>query len=272
MKFGKQLEISANPEWRDAYVQYKRLKRLIKRVAFEIEKHTRRQERALQQAYGATGASPPRDAAATAVAAALAAASGAGNAASISDDADHVRVYMDESHPLLRAAVDEVQEAKADFWEVTGDNLRIVNDFFTGKIVSLEKSVKDFEESMIDEQNSRGHVHVRGRTLSQGANGRLGWAMYAVRQVLLRCECVCGTICGGRLSERVWDMICDRPRLLGAPGHLRYARGPAHVRADQPLGLPEDCEEGEVLAALRERVMRAWAHTLVAGYGSMTRR
>ncbi|TYZ60139.1 hypothetical protein PybrP1_005886 [[Pythium] brassicae (nom. inval.)] len=157
MKFGKQLEISANPEWRDAYVQYKRLKRLIKRVAFEVEKHTRRQERALQAQYGATGASPPRDAS---IAAAIAAGSS-------DDDAGHVRVRMDESHPLLRAAVDEVQEAKDDFWEVTGDNLRVVNDFFTGKVVSLEKSVKDFEESMLDEQNSRGHVHVRGRTLSQ---------------------------------------------------------------------------------------------------------
>lgn len=164
MKFGKQLEISANPEWRDAYVQYKRLKRLIKRVAFEVEKHTRRQERLLvQQAqYGSTSdASPPRDSSAFAT------------ETTATDDADSVHVRVDETHPLLRASVDEVQEAKDDFWAVTADNLRVVNDFFTGKVVSLEKSIKDFEESMVDEQNSRGHVHARGRTLSQGALERM---------------------------------------------------------------------------------------------------
>lgn len=158
MKFGKQLEISANPEWRDSYVQYKRLKRLIKRVAFEVEKHTRRHEK-LQAQYGTAtpGSSSPRD------------TSGSSSAmASASTDGDlHLRV--DESHPLLRAAVDEVKEAKSDFWDITDENLKVVNDFYTGKVVSLQKSIKDFEESMIDEQNSRGHVHVRARTLSQGA-------------------------------------------------------------------------------------------------------
>lgn len=171
MKFGKQLEISANPEWRDSYVQYKRLKRLIKRVAFEVEKKTQKQEKLLlqqQQAqYGtATDSSPPRD-----IDGNLSlAVAGGGSPARPHEaiDAVYLRV-VDESHPLLRAAVDEVKAAKEDFWEVTGENLKVVNDFYIGRIVSMQKSIKDFEETIMDETNSRGHVHSRARTLSQGA-------------------------------------------------------------------------------------------------------
>lgn len=133
MKFGKQLELSANAEWRDQYVQYKRLKRLIKRVAFEVEKHSRKQEKIISQ-------SPDLS----------------------------VRVQVDETHPLLRSAVNEVEAAKEEFWEVTGQNLKVVNDFYVGKIVSLTKAIKDFEDAMQDEQTSHGHVHARSRTFSQG--------------------------------------------------------------------------------------------------------
>jgi phosphate transporter len=165
MKFGKQLEISANPEWRDSYVQYKRLKRLIKRVAFEVEKQTRKQEKLQQQQQQQQqqqyGTSPPKD-----IAGNTPGSKTGGSPHPEGDDALYLRV--DETHPLLRAAIDEVKAAKEDFWEVTGDNLSVVNDFYTGKVVSLQKSIKDFEETLADEHNSRGHVHSRGRTLSQG--------------------------------------------------------------------------------------------------------
>lgn len=137
MKFGKQLEISANGEWRDHYVQYKRLKRLIKRVAFEVEKQERKTEKLQQQLTGSPGGDV------------------------------QLRV-VDETHPLLKHVVDEVQDAKDQFWEVTNANLKIVNDFYTGRIVSLRKSIITFEDTVADEENSRGHVHSRGRTLSQG--------------------------------------------------------------------------------------------------------
>lgn len=104
MKFGKQLEISANPEWRDNYVQYKRLKRLIKRVAFEVEKQQNKQKK-LQQKMEHNAA----------------AAGGGGDV--------QVHVVVDETHPLLKAVVDEVQDAKDQFWEVLDANLKIVNDF-----------------------------------------------------------------------------------------------------------------------------------------------
>ncbi|RLN71968.1 hypothetical protein BBJ28_00014275 [Nothophytophthora sp. Chile5] len=136
MKFGKQLEVSANPEWRDYYVQYKRLKRLIKRVAFEVEKQQTKQLK-LQQKIESSP--EPR-----------------------------LQVVVDETHPLLKAVVDEVQTAKQQFWEVTDANLKIVNDFFVGKIVSLQRSVADFEVVLADEQTPSGHVHSRSRTHSQG--------------------------------------------------------------------------------------------------------
>ncbi|RLN51086.1 hypothetical protein BBJ28_00000740 [Nothophytophthora sp. Chile5] len=136
MKFGKQLEVSANPEWRDYYVQYKRLKRLIKRVAFEVEKQQTKQLK-LQQKIESSP--EPR-----------------------------LQVVVDETHPLLKAVVDEVQMAKQQFWEVTDANLKIVNDFFVGKIVSLQRSVADFEIVLADEQTPTGHVHSRSRTHSQG--------------------------------------------------------------------------------------------------------
>lgn len=148
MKFGKQLEISANEEWRDHYVQYKRLKRLIKRVAFEVEKKERKTEKLQQQL--ANGGSP-----------------GFGRGGSPPGADVQLRV-VDETHPLLKHVVDEVQDAKDQFWEVTNANLKIVNDFYTGKMVSLRKSIHTFEATVADEENSRGHVHSRSRTLSQG--------------------------------------------------------------------------------------------------------
>ncbi|KAK1945790.1 putative transporter C3B8.04c [Phytophthora citrophthora] len=133
MKFGKQLEISANPGWRDNYVQYKRLKRLIKRVAFEVEKKQNKQKK-LQQKM---------------------------------DNGDVELQVVDETHPLLKAVVDEVQDAKDQFWEVLDANLKIVNDFYVGKVVTLTRSVGEFETMLEDEKTPTGHVHTRSRTHSQ---------------------------------------------------------------------------------------------------------
>ncbi|KAE9049053.1 hypothetical protein PR003_g641 [Phytophthora rubi] len=142
MKFGKQLEISANPGWRDNYVQYKRLKRLIKRVAFELEKQQNKQKK-LQLKM-------EHDAAAGDV---------------------QLQVIVDETHPLLKAVVDEVQDAKDQFWEVLDANLKIVNDFYVGKVVTLTRSVGEFEVMLEDEKTPTGHVHTRSRTHSQADHG-----------------------------------------------------------------------------------------------------
>ena len=143
MKFGKQLEISANPEWRDNYVQYKRLKRLIKRVAFELEKQQNAQKK-LQLKLELSGSSN-------------------------STGDVPLQVLVDETHPLLQTVGDEVQDAKDQFWEVLDANLKIVNDFFVAKIKTLTRSIGDFEALIEDEKSSTGHVHTRTRTHSQGA-------------------------------------------------------------------------------------------------------
>uniref|UniRef100_M4B2I2 SPX domain-containing protein n=1 Tax=Hyaloperonospora arabidopsidis (strain Emoy2) TaxID=559515 RepID=M4B2I2_HYAAE len=141
MKFGKQLEISANPEWRDNYVQYKRLKRLIKRVAFELEKQQNAQKK-LQLKLELSGSSN-------------------------STGDVPLQVLVDETHPLLQTVGDEVQDAKDQFWEVLDANLKIVNDFFVAKIKTLTRSIGDFEALIEDEKSSTGHVHTRTRTHSQ---------------------------------------------------------------------------------------------------------
>ncbi|GMF37078.1 unnamed protein product [Phytophthora fragariaefolia] len=135
MKFGKQLEISANPEWRDNYVQYKRLKRLIKRVAFEVEKQQNKQKKLQQK---------------------------------LEHGDVQLQVVVDETHPLLKAVVDEVQDAKDQFWDVLDANLKIVNDFYVGKVVTLTRSVGEFEAMLEAEKTPTGHVHTRSRTHSQG--------------------------------------------------------------------------------------------------------
>ncbi|KAG2781177.1 hypothetical protein PC129_g20389 [Phytophthora cactorum] len=140
MKFGKQLEISANPEWRDNYVQYKRLKRLIKRVAFEVEKKQNKQKKLQQKMEH--------------------------NAGDV-----QLQVTVDETHPLLKPVVDDVQDAKDQFWEVLDTNLKIVNDFYVGKVVTLTRSVGEFETMLEDEKNPTGHVHTRSRTHSQADHG-----------------------------------------------------------------------------------------------------
>ncbi|CAI5736352.1 unnamed protein product [Peronospora destructor] len=140
MKFGKQLEISANPGWRDNYVQYKRLKRLIKRVAFEVEKKQNKQIKLQQKMENNIG------------------------------DAQ-AQVIVDETHPLLKDVVDEVQDAKDQFWAVLDTNLKIVNDFYVGKAVKLTRCVGEFETMLEDEKIATGHVHARPRTHSQGDRG-----------------------------------------------------------------------------------------------------
>ncbi|ETM45297.1 hypothetical protein L914_09594 [Phytophthora nicotianae] len=140
MKFGKQLEISANPEWRDNYVQYKRLKRLIKRVAFEVEKKQNKQKKLQQKMEH--------------------------NAGDV-----QLQVTVDETHPLLKPVVDDVQDAKDQFWEVLDANLKIVNDFYVGKMVTLTRSVGEFETMLEDEKKPMGHVHTRSRTHSHSDRG-----------------------------------------------------------------------------------------------------
>lgn len=146
MKFGKQLEISANPDWRNHYVQYKRLKRLIKRVAFEVERHSNKPKTKNKKKSSSSRASDPL-----------------------------VAVQIDEMHPLLPdvptlqtqfSGLHDIQAAKDEFWQVTNENLAIVNDFFNQKIISLSKSIKEFEEDMLDEQQTHGHVHARPHSLS----------------------------------------------------------------------------------------------------------
>jgi phosphate transporter len=183
MKFGKQLETSANAEWREYYVQYKRLKRLIKRVAFEVEKHSTKQEKRKKKkdkkAKGAAG----NDASST-------------NNANNATDAS-IQVVVDEQSPLLANASLtplvgsgvgwlDVQQAEREFWDVTNDNLKIVNDFFVGKIISLRKDVKDFEEGLASEQESHGHVHA-----ARGRNHSMSQRTYAGRRVWG--EGTCGT-------------------------------------------------------------------------------
>ncbi|CAH0488076.1 unnamed protein product [Peronospora farinosa] len=140
MKFGKQLEVSANPEWRDNYVQYKRLKRLIKRVAFEVEKKQNKQLKLQQTIETHMGTT-------------------------------QVQVLVDETHPLLKDVVDEIQDAKDQFWEVLETNLKLVNDFYVSKAMKLTRSVGEFEAILEDEKISTGHVHSRPRTHSQGDRG-----------------------------------------------------------------------------------------------------
>ncbi|GMF13997.1 unnamed protein product [Phytophthora lilii] len=200
MKFGKQLEISANPEWRDNYVQYKRLKRLIKRVAFEVEKQQNKAKK-LQQKM------------------------------------EHGEVQLqvvDETHPLLKAVVDEVQDAKDQFWEVLDANLKIVNDFYVGKVVTLTRSVGEFEAMLEDEKTPTGHVHTRSRTHSQGTELDCSSDLRGMRAFWWveadRFCCLCAD--------------CSRPWVCCAAGDLRYAGGSAHVCADQPLGFPKDRQEG----------------------------
>ncbi|KAI9913743.1 hypothetical protein PsorP6_005115 [Peronosclerospora sorghi] len=148
MKFGKQLETSANPEWREYYVQYKRLKRLIKRVAFELEKKQNKQKKLQEKMEQDTGD-------------------------------EQVQVVVDETHPLLQTVVDDAKDAKDQFWTVLDTNLKIVNDFYMGTIVTLNRSVSEFEDMLEDEKKSTGHVHTRSRTHLLGAyfrifTGRLG--------------------------------------------------------------------------------------------------
>ncbi|TDH67603.1 hypothetical protein CCR75_000085 [Bremia lactucae] len=140
MKFGKQLEISANPEWRDNYVQYKRLKRLIKRVAFEEEKKQTKQKKLQQKLEH-------------------------------NIDDEELQVIVDENHPLLKPVVDDVQDAKDQFWEVLDANLKIVNDFYIGKVVTLKRSVGEFEVMLENDKRPTGHVHTRTRTHSQAEHG-----------------------------------------------------------------------------------------------------
>jgi hypothetical protein len=61
-----------------------------------------------------------------------------------------------------------VQDAKEQFWEVLDANLKIVNDFYVGKVVTLTRSVGEFEAMLEDEKTPTGHVHTRSRTHSQG--------------------------------------------------------------------------------------------------------
>jgi phosphate transporter len=46
MKFGKELKIKSIPAWRDKYMSYKRLKRVITRLAMQMKEQKDREEKA----------------------------------------------------------------------------------------------------------------------------------------------------------------------------------------------------------------------------------
>nr|CCA18654.1 divalent anion:Na symporter (DASS) family protein pu [Albugo laibachii Nc14] len=168
MKFGKVLENNANSEWRENYVQYKRLKRLIKRVAFEIEKKAVQQQRRASTAL------------------AIDTSSSAGPASTLGKIISKSPIFGkrfipndQETQPLFPSQAETVQrqrcalplqkdysdedmmDAKNDFWNVLDENLKTVNEFYIREITSLRKTIKSFEEDISQEKQSHGHVHAR---------------------------------------------------------------------------------------------------------------
>ncbi|OQR89234.1 divalent anion:Na symporter (DASS) family protein [Thraustotheca clavata] len=158
MKFGKQLELTANVEWRQHYVQYKKLKRLIKRVAFEIERGKQKQEK-IEKKRGVSPPNLPRPSHIEATSSKIKAAT--------------------EASPLLTSStlsssdlnVEGIEEAKKEFWEMTNANIQIANDFYRAKITSIAKNIKDFESMLRDEgKTAHGHVSTHYPTFSHEAD------------------------------------------------------------------------------------------------------
>ncbi|CAK4700216.1 unnamed protein product [Aphanomyces euteiches] len=167
MKFGKQLEITANVEWRQYYVQYKKLKRLIKRVAFEIERGQRKQDKAEKKSKGYQSPGLPRPPNVVATDSVSLTASGKSKNKATSE--------ANESTPLLSPPSDlnleNIAESKKEFWEMTNANIQSANDFYRKKVTHIAKIIKDFESMLRDDDNaSHGHVSSKPRTMSHEAD------------------------------------------------------------------------------------------------------
>jgi len=162
MKFGKQLEVSANPEWRQYYVQYKKLKRLIKRVAFEVDRAHHKREKSIKNKQ-LTPANLPRP-------------SDTSPPPLILNIGEKKVTDIDlgEASPLLPNREDMdlegIADAKREFWEMTNLNLQIANDFYRAKITCIAKTVKEFEQMLKDDEKFHGHVHSRPRSFSHEAD------------------------------------------------------------------------------------------------------
>ena len=122
MKFGKQLELGTNEAWREHYVQYKRLKRIIKRVVFQ---------RARFDSLMSSNSN-------------------------------------DESSPILarQASKNDMEAARDEFWSLLEENIRTINHFFTGRIISLSNDIHKFETYYADEEIG-GHVHAQRKSQSE---------------------------------------------------------------------------------------------------------
>ncbi|RQM27129.1 hypothetical protein B5M09_006151, partial [Aphanomyces astaci] len=168
MKFGKQLELTANVQWRQYYVQYKKLKRLIKRVAFEIERGQRKQEKVDKKSKTQGVADLPRPPSVTSF------SSSDKSLSLTSSGKSKARASQgggDESTPLLSPQVDlnldNIEDAKREFWDMTNANIADANEFYRSKVTHLAKIVKDFESMLRDEdKESHGHVSSKPRTTS----------------------------------------------------------------------------------------------------------
>ncbi|RLN99363.1 hypothetical protein DYB28_007106 [Aphanomyces astaci] len=167
MKFGKQLELTANVQWRQYYVQYKKLKRLIKRVAFEIERGQRKQEKVDKKSKTQGVADLPRPPSVTSF------SSSDKSLSLTSSGKSKARASQggDESTPLLSPQVDlnldNIEDAKREFWDMTNANIADANEFYRSKVTHLAKIVKDFESMLRDEDKaSHGHVSSKPRTTS----------------------------------------------------------------------------------------------------------
>ncbi|RHY33968.1 hypothetical protein DYB32_001236, partial [Aphanomyces invadans] len=167
MKFGKQLELTANVQWRQYYVQYKKLKRLIKRVAFEVERGQRKQEK-VEKMFKTQGIAdlprPPNVASYSSTESLSLTTSGMSKARVGQGEAN-------ESTPLLSPQTDlnlaNIEDAKREFWEMTNANIAEANAFYRSKVTHLAKIVKDFESMLRDEDKAtHGHVSSKPRTTS----------------------------------------------------------------------------------------------------------
>lgn len=169
MKFGKVLENNANVEWRESYVQYKRLKRLIKRVAFEIEKKVVQQQRRASTALAIDTSNSAEPASTLGKIISKSPIFGKNLFVPKNHEAQPLLPPQEKSIrtqntplPLQRDYSDEdMVDAKNDFWNVLDENLKIVNDFYLRQIALLRKTVRTFEEDISQEKQSHGHVHAR---------------------------------------------------------------------------------------------------------------
>ncbi|KAF0720642.1 Aste57867_156 [Aphanomyces stellatus] len=168
MKFGKQLEITANVEWRQYYVQYKKLKRLLKRVAFEIERGQRKQEKVDKKNKELSTSLPRPPNVLTSTSSDTLTMTSKGKSKAKANHVDST-----ESTPLLSPPggsdlnLENIADAKREFWEMTNANIQSANDFYRGKITHIAKIVKDFESMLRNEDKaSHGHVSSKPRTIS----------------------------------------------------------------------------------------------------------